>query len=53
MIRKTYRNEILMVLAAKLIGIYLLWSLFFSHPVSNALNAANLVKHYVTKTSSP
>lgn len=45
--RTAYRREIITILILKLAAIFLLWYLFFSHPVSHNLNLGMLTNRYL------
>lgn len=53
--KSRFRQEIIWVILAKLIGLYLLWWFFFSHPVKRTLTYPKLVQHFIVEhmTSKP
>lgn len=45
--RNVFRKEILLVILIKLAGLFILWNLFFSHPVTSALDRKALIARYL------
>jgi hypothetical protein len=45
--RNVFRKDITLVILLKIIAIYLLWALFFAHPVTHQLTRPNLIQHYL------
>jgi len=43
--KNPYRKEISLVIAAKLIGLFLLWWLCFSHPMDKQLTSQQVAQH--------
>lgn len=46
--RTRYRKDIISVLLIKLIALFLLWMLFFAHPVDESLTKNQLTEWMVT-----
>ncbi|VVC75094.1 hypothetical protein AQUSIP_03700 [Aquicella siphonis] len=46
-----YRKEITLVVALKILALFLLWGLFFSHRDPDLLKTQKLVDHYISSTS--
>jgi len=46
-LQNRFRKEIALVILIKLIALFVLWQLFFSHPLTNTLNSATLQQHYL------
>ncbi len=42
-----FRKEIMIVIALKLAALFLLWWLFFSHPIADSLEKHDLAKRYM------
>lgn len=53
MLRNRFRREIIAVILLKILAIFIIWGLFFSHPVSRQLNKPALVDHYIKQTHQP
>lgn len=45
---KKFRKEVGIALIAKLTALFIVWLLFFSHPLTDHLNDAKVVQHYFT-----
>jgi hypothetical protein len=43
--RNIYRKDITLVIILKLLALFLLWELFFSHPIEKDLTHDKLVRH--------
>lgn len=46
--RTRYRKEIISLLVLKVIGLFALWYLFFSHPTDHSLTRDQLTARYLT-----
>lgn len=46
-LRSRFRREIILILVLKVLALWVLWSFFFSHPVSKELNTMRLMDHYL------
>lgn len=49
-LRNAFRKEMTFVIVLKLVGLFLLWSLFFSHSQPNHLNQRQLIQHFIFET---
>lgn len=47
-LRNSFRKEITLIIALKLLALSLLWGLFFSHPISEQLKKPKLVEHFIS-----
>lgn len=45
-----FRKQMFYVVILKLLFIFILWGLFFSHPVSQELNLNKIATHYLEPT---
>jgi hypothetical protein len=42
-----FRKEIIIIIVLKVLAIFAIWGLFFSHPLSKQLTVPALVEHYI------
>ncbi len=46
-LQNKFRKEITLAILVKLLALFVLWQLFFSHPVSKQIDHAALISHYL------
>jgi len=46
--RNVFRKDITLVMLLKIIALFLLWELFFSHPAVDQLKKSDLIQHYLS-----
>lgn len=50
--KNPFRREIAVVLVIKILALFLLWGLFFSHPDSSRLKSQNLMNHFISSAQT-